>query len=276
MHRKPASRPPRLRWPVALALGLMALAGAGWMYAGSADSPLREMPVATKPPATSERALAALETPAVDDAIPINAITTGPTAAVPVAATELPPAGVSAEQWAILRDTLKDHPQRDTEIRRVAEFMVYMNAAQRFQALQASAHAGSELQQLARLLDAGLPTRLQRNEVSLGEARLLKLAITHVLEADASQREVQLTEWRAATAAVLAQVATSNAPDTRGADYANQQAAAVAAWQALPSNQRDPKQLESQLDALRAAAFSAVANVPNSRPNTGTAPGGSP
>ena len=278
MHRKPAPRLPRRRWPVALALGLMALAGAGWMVAGGADSPSRDKPAATAPPVAIKRALAAPETQAVDAASPVN-VTAAALAPVPVAAADLPPAGVSAEQWATLRETLKDHPQRDAELRRVAEFMNYMNAAQRFRSLQAAAHSGPELQQLARLLDAGLPTRLQRQEVSLGEARLLKVAITQALEPDASQREVQLAEWRATTAAVLAQMATSTPPDLRGADYANQQAAAVAAWQALPANQRDPNQLESQLDALRAAAFSSVPNVPNvpnSRPNTGTAPGGSP
>ena len=279
MYRKPAPRPPRRRWPVVLALGVMALVGGGWMVAQGVDSPPAEMPVANQPPVHAEPALAAPESKAVDVASPSNATATGSTAAAsvaaPVATAEVRPAGVSAEQWASLRETLKDHPQRDAEIRRVAEFMDYMNAAQRFQALQASAHGGAELQQLARLLDAGLPTRLQRQEVSLGEARLLKLAITQALEPDASQREVQLAEWRATTAAVLAQVATSTAADTRGADYANQQAAVVAAWQALPSNQRDPKRLESQLDALRAAAFASVSNVPNSRPDAGNAPGGS-
>jgi len=172
-----------------------------------------------------------------------------------------------------LREGLKDHPQRDAEIRRVAEFMDYMNAAQRFQALQAAAHRGPELQQLARVLDAGLPTRLQRQEVSLGEARLLKLAITQALEPDASRHDMQLAEWRAATEAVLAQSATTAAPDARAADYERQQIAAVAAWQALPPNQRDAGQLEAQLDALRAAAFP---NVPTRRPAAGTAPGGSP
>ena len=276
MQRKPAPRPPRRRWPVVLALGLAALAAAGWMIASGSGSAPSDSPVVTRPPAPSVLALAAPETRAVEAASPINATATGSTAAASVAAAETPPAGVSAEQWATLRETLKDHPQRDAEIRRVAEFMDYMNAAQRFQALQASAHGGAELQQLARLLDAGLPTRLQRQEVSLGEARLLKVAITQALEPDASRREVQLAEWRATTAAVLAQVAMSTTPDVRGADYANQQAAVVAAWQALPSNQRDPKQLESQLDALRAAVYPSVPNVPNSRPNTGNAPGGSP
>ena len=189
---------------------------------------------------------------------------------------ESPPAGISAEQWASLREGLKDHPQRDAEIRRVAEYIDYMNAAQRFQALQAAAHSGPELQQLARVLDAGLATRLQRQEVSLGEARLLKLAITQALEPDASRRDMQIAEWRAATEAVLAQSATAVAPDARAADYERQQAAAVAAWQALPPNQRDAGQLEAQLDALRAAAFPGVPNVPTRRPAAGTAPGGSP
>ena len=275
MQRKPVSRPLRRRWPVVVALALAALAGAGWMvFVGAGPAPNESLA------STSSNGADTSLRPSLSRVADANsaAATSGvfPVAAVPVATIETPPAGVSAEQWATLRDSLKDHPQRDAEIRRVAEFMDYMNAAQRFQALQASAHGGAELQQLARVLDAGLPTRLQRQEVSLGEARLLKVAITQALEPDASQREVQLAEWRATTAALLAQVATSTAPDTRGADYANQQAAVVAAWQALPSNQRDPKQLESRLDALRAAAFPPVANVPNSRPNTGNAPGGSP
>lgn len=282
MHRKPVPRPPRRRWPVGLALGFAVLAVAGWMFVGGSGSAPDASGVAgPAAPFTPISATAPLprETPAVDVASPINAAATGSTAAASVAAAETPPAGISAEKWATLRETLKDHPQRDAEIRRVAEFMDYMNAAQRFRALQAVAQHGPELQQLARVLDAGLATRLQRQEVSLGEARLLKLAITQALEPDASRRDRQLAEWRAATEAVLAQSATTVAPDARAADYERQQAAAVAAWQALPPNQRDAEQLESQLDALRVAAFPSlprVPNVPNSRPNAGPAPGGTP
>ena len=278
MRRETTPRPPRRRWPVGLALGAALLAGAVWRFAGGSGSATDAVLVAspaTPPAAVAATGLLPREARAVDAT---STLATSPSAA-PVAIAESPPAGISAEQWASLREDLKDHPQRSAEIRRVAEFMDYMNATQRFQALQAAAHHGPELQQLARVLDAGLATRLQRQEVSLGEARLLKLAITQALEPDASRRDMQLAEWRAATEAVLAQSATTVASDAKAADYERLQAAAVAAWQALPLNQRDSKQLESQLDALRVAAFPSlprVPNVPNSRPNAGPAPGGSP
>ena len=273
MHRKPTPGSPRRRWPFRLALGLALLAAAGGAFVGGTDSaPVASGAAGPAARVTPVSATAPLprETRAADVAVQGAA---SPVAAEPVAAAEFPPVGISAEQWASLREGLRDHPQRDAEIRRVTEFIEYMNAAQRFQALQAVANSGPERQQLARVLDAGLPTRLQRQEVSLGEARLLKLAITQALEPDASRRDLQLAEWRTATEAVLAQSATTAAPDVKAADYARQQIAAVAAWQALPPNQRDPKQLEVSLDTLRAATFP---DVPNSWPAAGTPRGGSP
>lgn len=173
----------------------------------------------------------------------------------PAAGTaDQPPYGLSPEQWQQLQQALADHPQRDAEMARIGAYMAYMNTAQRFRELRrqaAGAPPGEELQGLARTLEAGLQEHLDRGEMTAGEALLLRSATQEVLQPDSALRQQALAVWQQGLAAAQA----ARAPDPREAAFAEQQAALVARWSALPPEQRDPRALETQLEALRQGIF---------------------
>jgi hypothetical protein len=169
---------------------------------------------------------------------------------------------MTAQQWQQLNDSLRDHPDRDTEVVRISEYMAYQADLQRYRDLRGqpgSSGAGTEVVQLAITLDAGLDARLQRNEISAQEAVLLKGALLETLESDAQRRKTMLDEWKAraqtAQASQAAQNPQHSGADAREALYKQQELALLAAWNAQPAYQRDPKQLEAQLDALRKKIF---------------------
>lgn len=164
-----------------------------------------------------------------------------------------PPPGVSAEQWAEARRALADHPQRDAELARIGEYLAFQSDVERFTRLRAHGKAPTpELTALARSLEARLPVRLARGEMHAGEAQLLKAAVLDATEPDARLRRAALTAWSAAEAA---RASASSRPDPREAAYITQQEALAAAWRQLPESERDPKQLEAQLEALRRKTF---------------------
>ncbi|AKJ31809.1 hypothetical protein [Caldimonas brevitalea] len=190
-------------------------------------------------PAAQEAPVA---TTADDDESPV------PSASAP--ATDLPPPrGMSASQWAQLQDSLRDHPERDAEIARVADYMAYQHTLDLYQAQRAQGAPLHELQPLARELDAGLEQRITRGEMSLPEAQLLKSALLDTLQPDATQRTAALDAWR------RRHTPPPPAADPRVQAYQRQESALVAAWQALPPSQRQPQQLQTQLDALRQSVF---------------------
>ncbi|MCW7540384.1 hypothetical protein OOT46_21355 [Aquabacterium sp. A7-Y] len=159
------------------------------------------------------------------------------------------PPGVSPEQWQQLQDRLRDHPEREREIARLTDYLAYVHTMERFRLARSEAAPAGALRPLARRLDAGLDQRLARGELSLGEARLLKAALLQVLQPDAKQREAALALW------IEQQAPPPAAADPRAETFRRQETALVLAWQALPPAQRDPQELQAQLDRLRQSVF---------------------
>jgi tryptophan 2,3-dioxygenase len=125
---------------------------------------------------------------------------------------------------------------------RLAAYFGWADAVQRWRAAPGDAA-------LARPVDAGLPARLARREVSAAEARQLKAALLQTLAPDDATRAAALQAFDASLPQPLA-------PDPRQQAFAQAQAAAVTAWQAQPSDQRDPQALAQTLAALRQTHFS--------------------
>lgn len=219
-----------LRWWFAGAV-LAIAAGIGWALWRAPQTV--ELPAATAP-----------ETP--DGS---GAKQPAPYPAPPVLADDTPP-GVTAAQWAALKQELADKP---AELRRLEAYFRFSDQLQRFRALPREASA--ERRTLAQALDEGLAERLRQRELDAAEARLIKLAVLQELQPDETQRAAALQQWEAGTAA-------ANPPDTRNAardaEYQRRQAELVAAWSARPAAQRDPRALEQDLDALRRASFGAA------------------
>jgi hypothetical protein len=177
---------------------------------------------------------------------PAPGVERSPGAPAPAAA----PPGVGAAQWQQLREQLLQQPGGAAELQRVADFLAYQDALNRFRRLRGAGAGSEELRQIASVLDAGLAQRLQRNELSLPEARLVKLAVLDVLQPDDDARRSALARWDAS-------VAAPPRPDPREQAFEREQAALVSRWSAQPQAQRDPAQLQRELDALRRRSFAA-------------------
>jgi len=168
-----------------------------------------------------------------------------------------PPEGMTAEQWRALRDSLKDHPQRDAEIARIADYMAFRARAERYRALrdQKDSPTQAEARQLATGLLDTLPAHVARGELSAGEARLMQQALLETLLPNGAQRETRQAVERQRLADALPAAPDLAGTNERNARFLREQSALVAAWQARPAAQRDPQQLEASIAALRQSIF---------------------
>jgi hypothetical protein len=172
-------------------------------------------------------------------------------------ATAAVPEGMTSEQWLALQEKLKDHPQRDAEIARISEYMAFQSRLSRYRDLRTQ--TGAAPQAAARGLAGGLleslPTHVARGELSAGEAALAQAALIDTLLPDAAAREQRRAQERQRLADALPVPADLRASADANARFLREQAALVAAWQALPAAQRDPQQLEASIAALRQSIF---------------------
>jgi hypothetical protein len=157
---------------------------------------------------------------------------------------------LSSEQLRDLHAALEGHPQREAEIERIGEYLLFAGDVEQLRALLATGAAASnaEAQELARRIDSALAERLARREVTADEALLIKQQVLTVLQPNAAARASQQQQWQA-------RLPANAAPSAQEAEYLNRQAALVAEWQAQPEATRDPRQLEDRLDALRRSHF---------------------
>ena len=141
------------------------------------------------------------------------------------------------------------------EAQRVTNYLDWMSSYEKFQQAQAQGATSRELRSLAKEVDSGIDARLDNREMGSAEALHLKAALIEIIEPDPSQRVQLLAQWRAVQAnrAVDENVAAEAA---RADAFRQEQSKVVLAWNALPQQQRDPQQLESQLQTLRDRIFS--------------------
>jgi hypothetical protein len=217
---------------------------------GSATPP---PPTAAPAPAVARAPSPFGEGPAVlgPDAEPAPAAAAQPAepAASAIVPAGPPPAGVSAEQWRQLQESLRGNPNREAELARIVEYLGFQQALQQYRDRRSQGAAPAEMQALARQLDQGIDVHLSRGELSAGEASLIKSTVLLDLEPDPGQRALMLNEWRDQVAQAPASA------DPRAEQYRRRQAEIVAAWQAQPPERRDPQQLQAQLETLRQSSF---------------------
>lgn len=132
---------------------------------------------------------------------------------------------------------------------------------QRFDQLSRQGARSDEILDLADLIDTELPERLAARELTPAQAEALKWAVLNVLESDPTARQAQFTVWRESMAREAVRAATQPGASGQGvspqklAEFRRREAELVAAHQALPPDQRDPLELQSQIDDLRAIIF---------------------
>jgi hypothetical protein len=239
----------KLVWSVVVGAAVLALAVA---YAGRSSTASVPAPAPSAPPPAVT--FAARATAPSRAAVRASA---SPSAAAPAmttasAAPPVPP-GVTPAQWQALRAEMAGRPDGAAELQRLSDYFAYQDTLQRFRALRTSQPDAPALQPLALQLQQGLPDRLRRNELSVDEAQLVELAALQVLQPDDAARQQALQQWRAS----LPAQSVAPAVAARDAQFQHDQAALVAAWQALPAARRDPALLKQQLQALRERSYPA-------------------
>ena len=120
---------------------------------------------------------------------------------------------------------------------------------ERFYELRWSDMYSAELQSLARALDRNLAATLASGETDRDDALLLKADLLDLLEPNSTRRGDLLAQWRERYL-VRSDAGGAAANDRREADR-QREAAIVAKWQAQPSEERDPGELEEALEASR-------------------------
>lgn len=167
-------------------------------------------------------------------------------AATPAPTTPTEPPLIAADQWAQLQAALVDDPNRDAETARILDLLDYQRAVQRFATLRQADASAPALPALARRIDAALPGRLARGEMSGPEAMRLKATLLEVLQPDPSQRAQDLAAWRDEQLREH-----PPATDPRDAQFQQAQAALVARWRTQAPPGSPPDGLVQELDALR-------------------------
>lgn len=120
----------------------------------------------------------------------------------------------------------------------------YRSALERYAALRYGGGSPTQLQEVARILDAGIDARVDRNEITLPDALELMAELLDVLEPDPARRGLLLAQWRE-------QKLATAAPSPRDPELVRREAEQVAAWQAMPAAQRDARALERQIHQLQ-------------------------
>jgi len=168
----------------------------------------------------------------------------------------VPPEGMSSEQWLALHESLKDHPERDAEIARVSDYMAYRARLERYRTLRAQGPAGeAQARELAESLLAALPARLARSEASAAEAMALQESLLETLYPDPTLRQQRRDVERRRLQQALPVPPDLRSQAERDNRFQREQAALVAAWRALPAEQRDTNQLEASIEALRLSIY---------------------
>ena len=176
-----------------------------------------------------------------------------PVVAAPASAVKLPPLPY-ADAAPVLgpdRSLLEERAARIVAMAvveprdRAAAWAAYRKLLDRYTKLHFGGGTPAQLKEVARILDAGIDTRVERDEMDLVDALELMADLLDVLEPDAARRGALLAQWREQKLALL----TPTQP--RDPEVVRREAARVAAWQALPSSERDARDLEWELKQMR-------------------------
>ena len=157
-------------------------AGAWWWSAAIPGAPAAGVPgssTAHHPGTPSTPSLRASAGATAVPAVAAVAAGTSPAAASP------PPPGLTPAQWALVLADLQGRPDPSAERQRLEAYFGWSDTVRRWREQRDDATLAAEV-------DAGLPDRLARREVSAGEGRQLKAALLLTLEPDPDRRTAEI------------------------------------------------------------------------------------
>ncbi|MBA4110343.1 MAG: hypothetical protein C0487_12200 [Leptothrix sp. (in: Bacteria)] len=165
------------------------------------------------------------------------------------------PADIDPQQWQQLVDSLRNHPQRDQELKRLVGYLRFKRDMDKWTALKDQPNALERAQVGQRILDA-LPVRFANQEVTGPEALMLQSAIYADMIPDEAQRKPMEDAARQALLRALepdaAMDAKLKAEDAQTADYKAREAVIMKRFK---DQLIDQGQMEKELDAARVAAY---------------------
>jgi hypothetical protein len=193
-----------------------------------------------------------------DMAVPASAPVAS--AAQQMAQTEPMPAQAQSEmsptEAATLNQALGSKEQGQQELQRVTSFLNFQRNFEKWQEMQEATDPAPR-HALARQLMDGLPQRVQQAEIIQPEAEFMCAMLLTDLEPDEAARNQKLEGCKEKIAAVAPRADTEQAMRAAQCqtEYRRREAALVAEFQAKPAAQRDPHQLEVELNKAKRAVF---------------------
>lgn len=222
---------------VAVALGV----GAWWMLGSSSNGESAAQPSAASGAAASQAAMAEVNgsVPAGDDASAVDTDT------------------------AALNQAMSGQPDGQQQLNRVLNFVKFQRDFERWQTLQGEGDP-SVRQALGQKLLSQLPEHIAKASLTLPEGEFMCGMIYSDQESNEATRDAKISECQEKLRSVAPKTDSPQAMKQVDceSDYRAREAALVAAFQALPSAQRDPARLQGDLDK----AHREVYNDPQCRP----------
>lgn len=166
---------------------------------------------------------------------------------------------LTAEEWAALKEVLKDQPNAEAEIRRLVEFARFQKGFERWQSLREEPGSAQARAEIASELLRLLPDHVRRQEVIGGEALMLQAALLEDAEPDPARREVRRQELAKEVETVTAEQsralqAQESVRQRQQQQFETLQADIIRRCRSQPGG-CDQKTLEAQLEAARQSVF---------------------
>lgn len=225
---------------VLVALIALAVAvGAWWLWGGASS----------EAPATEAASAAS---------VPVNPPDTETTSMQPVQA----PDEVDADT-AALSQAMSGAPDGQQQLQRVTAFIKFQKEFERWQSMQGEGDAGVR-NALGQKLLTQLPSHVANNSMTLPEGEFICGMVFSDMESDEAVRDQKIRVCQDNLKAVAPRSDSAQAIKQVDceADYRSRETTLVAAFQALPSSQRDPARLQADLDKAKQDVY----NDPKCKP----------
>lgn len=166
------------------------------------------------------------------------------------------PSDFTPEDWAALKAAMSNQPNGQAEMDRVVAYLRFQRNFEQWQAL-ADSRDVAKRHQLAESLLTQLPERMNKGEVTSGEALLLSNALLTDLQPDENLREARLADMRSKLQAAAPRTDAEQA--ARDAEIRDElkrrESAIIADWQSKPEASRSQVALERDLEAARRSVY---------------------
>lgn len=179
------------------------------------------------------------------------------------AATDQVPMQDAGGDITALSQAMSGAPDGQQQLQRVTSFIKFQKEFERWQGLQGEGDPAVR-NELGQKLLAQLPPHISYNSMSLPEGEFMCGMIITDMEPDESMRDQKIQACQASIQAVAPKSDTVQAMKQLDceADYRSRETTLVAAFQALPSSQRDPSRLQADLDKAKQDVY----NDPKCKP----------